>query len=86
MSFKPSVHWLLAAIPVAAVLDGMSAPAPLVFFSAALAIVPLAALIVHGTETHLLSHSRGDVLPDPVRSRGGAMSSVPPRSYSHPAS
>jgi len=50
MYFKPSVRWLLAAIPVAAVLDARSAPAPLVFFSAALAIVPLATLIVHGTE------------------------------------
>jgi Ca2+:H+ antiporter len=50
MSFEPSVRWLPAAIPAAAVLDGTSAPAPLLFFSAALAVVPLAALIVHGTE------------------------------------
>jgi Ca2+:H+ antiporter len=56
MSFRPSVHWLLVAIPIAAVLDAVSAPAPLVFFAAALAIVPLATLIVHGTE-HLSVHT-----------------------------
>ncbi len=56
MSFKPSVYWLLAAIPVAVVLDAIAGPAPLVFFSAALAIVPLATLIVHGTE-HLATRT-----------------------------
>jgi Ca2+:H+ antiporter len=49
-SLRPSVDWLLALIPVAAVLDRMAAPAPVVFLVAALAIVPLAALIVRSTE------------------------------------
>ena len=49
-SLRPSVDWLLAQIPVAAVLDRMGAPAPAVFLVAALAIVPLAALIVRSTE------------------------------------
>ena len=50
MSLRPSVNWLLAAIPVAVVLDRTGAAAPLVFLFAALAIVPLAALIVRSTE------------------------------------
>jgi len=51
MTLKPSVNWLFALVPVAIVLDRMeSAAAPLVFFAAALAIVPIAALIVRSTE------------------------------------
>src|SRR5262245_22456046 len=46
----PSVEWLLVLIPVVLVLDRAAAAAPLVFFVAALAIVPLAALIVRSTE------------------------------------
>ncbi|HSF04808.1 MAG TPA: hypothetical protein VLG10_03380 [Methylomirabilota bacterium] len=38
------MYWLLIIIPGADVLDAMGAVAPLVFFCAALAIVPLAAL------------------------------------------
>ena len=45
-----SIHWLLVAIPLAVVLKAMGAAAPLLFFCAALAIVPLAVLIVHATE------------------------------------
>jgi Ca2+:H+ antiporter len=45
-----SIHWLLIAAPVAAVLNARGAAAPLIFFCAALAIVPLAVLIVHSTE------------------------------------
>ncbi|HET6164732.1 MAG TPA: calcium/proton exchanger [Planctomycetota bacterium] len=51
ISFKPSLHWLFAFIPVTVALEhveGLSPP--LLFFSAALAIVPIAALIVHSTE------------------------------------
>ena len=45
-----SIYWLLIAMPVAAGLEILGAAAPLIFFVAALAIVPLAALIVHSTE------------------------------------
>jgi Ca2+:H+ antiporter len=50
MALRPSVDWLLVLIPVAVVLDRATAAAPLVFFVAALVIVPLAALIVRSTE------------------------------------
>ena len=47
---KP-INWLFAFIPVTLILEhgGHTSP-PLIFFSAALAIVPIAALIVHATE------------------------------------
>ena len=47
---RPSLDWLLALIPVAVVLDRAGAAAPIVFLVAALAIVPLASLIVRSTE------------------------------------
>ena len=50
MSLRPSMNWLLVLVPVAALLDRAGAAAPLVFFVAALAIVPLASLIVQSTE------------------------------------
>src|SRR4030095_1329974 len=46
----------LIAMPAAAGLDCVGAAAPLIFFVAAVAIVPLAALIVHSTE-HLAAHT-----------------------------
>ena len=49
MALRPSA-WLLVLIPVAAALDWGGAAAPLVFLVAALAIVPLAGLIVRSTE------------------------------------
>jgi Ca2+:H+ antiporter len=50
-SLKPSVNWLLVFIPITVVLDRVEAvAAPVVFFSAALAIVPIASLIVRATE------------------------------------
>lgn len=52
---KPSIYWLLLSAPLALILEETHAPAPLVFFSAALAIVPIASLIVLSTE-HLASH------------------------------
>src|SRR5215467_4637124 len=48
---KPSVHWLLVFIPITAILDHVAGVPPLIiFFSAALAIVPVAVLIVRSTE------------------------------------
>ncbi len=48
---KPSVHWLLAFVPITLVLERMDGIAPpLVFFAAALAIIPAASLIVRATE------------------------------------
>ena len=40
MTLRPSIHWLLIAMPVAAALDAMGVAAPIVFLCAALAIVP----------------------------------------------
>ena len=58
---KPSINWLLVFIPITVVLEHAGElPAPLIFFSAALAIVPIAALIVHSTE-HLATHT-GDAV------------------------
>jgi Ca2+:H+ antiporter len=58
---KPSIHWLFVFIPVTLILEhaGKVAP-PVIFFSAALAIVPIAALIVHATEQ--LSTRTGDAV------------------------
>src|SRR5215471_3481349 len=51
MKFKPSVHWLFVFIPVTLVVEKvLHASAPVIFFSAALAIVPIAALIIQATE------------------------------------
>ena len=47
---RPSINWLLALIPVTLALEHAGAPAPWVFFAAALAIVPIARLIVRSTE------------------------------------
>ena len=48
---KPSIYWLFVFIPVTLILEhtGKVSP-PVIFFSAALAIVPIAALIVLSTE------------------------------------
>jgi Ca2+:H+ antiporter len=47
---KPSLNWLLVFIPITLVLEHAAVAAPLIFFSAALAIVPIASLIVRSTE------------------------------------
>ncbi|MGH8681125.1 MAG: calcium/proton exchanger [Burkholderiales bacterium] len=57
---KPSLNWLLAFIPVTVVLEHAGAPDPWVFFSAAVAIVPIARLIVRSTEQ--LSTYTGDAI------------------------
>jgi len=48
---RSPIHWLLVFIPISVILEHVhNVPAPVVFFSAALAIVPIAALIVSATE------------------------------------
>ena len=54
---KPSVNWLLVFIPATLILEHVAhAPAPVIFLGAALAILPIAALIVRSTE-HLAAHT-----------------------------
>lgn len=48
--FKPGPNWLLIFIPVSIALEQTESAAPLIFFSAALSIIPIAKLIVHSTE------------------------------------
>jgi hypothetical protein len=52
---KPSVYWLFVFLPVTVILEhaGKVSP-PVIFFSAALAIVPIAGLDrgIHGTTRH----------------------------------
>jgi Ca2+:H+ antiporter len=58
---KPSINWLLVFIPITIVLERAGEfPASVIFFSAALAIIPIAALIVRATE-HLATHT-GDTI------------------------
>jgi Ca2+:H+ antiporter len=80
VTLRPSIHWLLIAMPVAAVLDALGAAAALVFFSAALAIVPLATVIVHGTE-HLATRT-GPALGGLLNATFGAR---PAPSSQHPS-
>ncbi|MBL7965080.1 MAG: calcium/proton exchanger [Flavobacteriales bacterium] len=47
---KPSANWLLVFIPITLWLERSGASDPMIFFGAALAIVPIAMLIVHSTE------------------------------------
>jgi Ca2+:H+ antiporter len=47
---KPSLNWLFVFIPIAFWLEHAETSAPLIFFSAALAIIPIAHLIVGSTE------------------------------------
>lgn len=54
------MNWLLLFIPLTAVLDRAHVRAPVVFFMAALAIVPIAALIVQATEQ--LASRTGDAI------------------------
>jgi Ca2+:H+ antiporter len=57
---KPSIHWLFAFIPISFVLERVHVPAPVLFFSAALAILPIARLIVLSTEQ--LATRTGDAI------------------------
>src|SRR5213594_3683686 len=61
MSMKPSIRWLFVFIPITVILEHVGKlPPPVIFFSAALAIVPIAALIVQATEQ--LAHRTGDAV------------------------
>jgi Ca2+:H+ antiporter len=57
---KPGIYWLFIFIPIALVLDYSEARGPVVFFSAALSIIPIARLIGNSTE-HLSSYT-GDAI------------------------
>ena len=46
MIFKPSINWLFAFIPISLILEYAHVPAPVLFFSAALAIIPIALTVV----------------------------------------
>jgi Ca2+:H+ antiporter len=62
MSFalKPSLNWLLAFIPISLAVEYLHVPPPVLFFSAALAILPIARLIVLSTEQ--LATRTGDAI------------------------
>ena len=60
MTIKPSMNWLLVMVPVTVILERAHAAAPVVFFSAAFAIVPIASLIVRATEQ--ISTRTGDAV------------------------
>lgn len=57
---KPGIHWLLIFIPITFALQFSHASAPLIFFSAALSIVPVASLIGQSTE-HLATYTGDSV-------------------------
>jgi Ca2+:H+ antiporter len=57
---QPSIFWLFAFIPVSIILEAAHSAPPLIFFSAALSIVPVAKLISKSTEN--LAHYTGDAI------------------------
>ena len=58
---RTPINWLLIFVPITVVLERFEGtPAPLVFFSAGIAIVPIAALIVRATEQ--LATRTGDAI------------------------
>lgn len=57
---KPGIHWLFVFIPVAFFLEYSHASAPLIFFSTALSIIPIARLI--GSATEQLATYTGDAV------------------------
>lgn len=56
----PGIHWLFVFIPVSLFLEYSQASAPMVFFSAALSIIPIARLI--STSTENLAQYTGDAV------------------------
>jgi Ca2+:H+ antiporter len=59
-AFRPSMNWLLVLVPVSIALEYAHVPPPVLFFSAALAILPIARLIVLSTEQ--LATRTGDAI------------------------
>ena len=57
---KPNIYWLFVFIPIAFFLEHGHASAPLIFFSAALSIIPIARLI--GNSTEQLATYTGDAV------------------------
>src|SRR5688572_5291039 len=57
---KPGIHYLLIFIPITLVLEYNHASAPMIFFSAAISIVPIARLI--GNSTEQLATYTGDAV------------------------
>jgi Ca2+:H+ antiporter len=57
---KPSLYWLFAFIPITIILEYGHASSPMIFFSAALSIVPIARLI--GDSTEQLATYTGDAV------------------------
>ncbi len=57
---KPNIYWLFVFIPIAFFLEHGHASAPLIFFSAALSIIPIARLI--GNSTEQLASYTGDAV------------------------
>src|SRR3954465_4709788 len=60
LSFKPSLNWLFVLIPVSIALEYAHVAPPVIFFSAALAIVPAARAIVVSTQP--LAFRTGDAI------------------------
>jgi len=51
LSLKPSMNWFFVFVPVTVLLEHVDGiPVPVIFFSAALAILPIAGMIVRATE------------------------------------
>ena len=57
---KPSIYWFLAFIPLTIILEFRHSSAPVIFFSAALSIIPIARLI--GDSTEQLASYTGDAV------------------------
>src|SRR6187431_3715458 len=57
---KPSIYWLFVFIPISLVLEYSHASAPMIFFSAALSIIPIARMI--GSATEQLATYTGDAI------------------------
>src|SRR2546423_468830 len=47
---KPGVHWLYIFIPITFAVEYGKGSAPMIFFCAAISIIPIARLISHSTE------------------------------------